>query len=164
MPIDRALLDEVVARNDKQRLAFDDDDDGDDGDDNADDGHRRIRARQGHTVPVDLGLDARPPPAALFHGTVPRALAAIRRDGLLPRGRHHVHLSADVATALAVGGRRGRPVVLRVDSAAMAAAGHAFFLTGNGVWLTDAVSPDFLSLLSDPPAGHDGRGWADRID
>jgi putative RNA 2'-phosphotransferase len=56
-----------------------------------------------------------------------------------------VHLSADAATARAVGGRRGRPVVLRVDAAAMAADGHRFTRSANGVWLVDAVPPGYLS-------------------
>ena len=103
-----------------------------------------IRAAQGHSVQVDLGLAPAPPPAVLYHGTVERFLDPIFADGLRPGSRTHVHLSADTETATAVGARRGRPVVLLVDSAAMSAAGHEFFQAANGVWLTAHVPPGFL--------------------
>ena len=125
-------LAEIVATSDKQRFAFDP-------------SGERIRANQGHSVPIDLGLTAQPPPPVLFHGTVPSALPTIRAQGLIPRGRHHVHLSVDVDTARAVGGRRGRPVILRVDAAAMADDGAVFYCSANGVWLIDAVPPEYLS-------------------
>jgi putative RNA 2'-phosphotransferase len=60
--------------------------------------------------------------------------------------RHHVHLSPNRETATAVGARRGVPVVLRVDAEAMAAAGHVFRRSENGVWLVDGVPPKFLEL------------------
>jgi putative RNA 2'-phosphotransferase len=129
----RAELDHVVATNDKRRFAFDETGD-------------RIRASQGHSRPVDLGYEPRRPPDVLFHGTVERFLAAILADGLLPGRRHAVHLSPDVTTARAVGARRGRPVVLRVDAAAMAAGGHGFARSDNGVWLVDAVPPRYLAV------------------
>ena len=81
---------------------------------------------------------------ARFAEDRPGALAAVLADGLRPRGRHHVHLSADVASARQVGGRRGRPVVLEVRAADMAAAGHVFLLAPNGVWLTDRVPAAYL--------------------
>ncbi|MFD9790821.1 RNA 2'-phosphotransferase [Streptomyces sp. NPDC059070] len=127
--ITRAELDHVVAVNDKRRFAVE---------------GGRIRASQGHTVEVDLDLPAAEPPAYLYHGTVPRALDAIRAEGLRPMARHHVHLSADRETAARVGARRGRPVVLSVDAAAMRRDGHVFRLSANGVWLTDAVPPRHL--------------------
>ncbi len=128
----RAQLDQVVAENDKQRFAFSAD-------------GLRIRASQGHTVQVELGYEESAPPSLLFHGTHPGALDAIRREGLRPMTRHAVHLSPDVATAERVGGRRGRPVVLAVDAAAMAAAGFAFRVSANGVWLAERVPPEYLS-------------------
>ena len=97
-----------------------------------------------HSVEVDLGLEPADPPVVLFHGTGERSVDAIQREGLERRGRHHVHLSADEETATRVGARHGRPVVLEVDAAAMAAAGHVFFVTANGVWLTDAVPARYL--------------------
>lgn len=131
----RAELDEVVTRNDKRRFAYDET-------------GTRIRANQGHSVPVDLDLPPATPPPVLYHGTVATALPAIRTEGLRPMNRHHVHLSPTIETATHVGARRGRPVVLTVDAAAMAAAGHTFWVTTNGVWLTDTVPPAYLS---EPP-------------
>jgi putative RNA 2'-phosphotransferase len=110
-----------------------------------------IRAAQGHSVEVDLGLDPCQPPSVLYHGTVARFLDSIFADGLRPGARTHVHLSADSEIAAAVGARRGRPVVLLVDSAAMHAGGHEFFQASNGVWLTKDVRPEFLSLEGHPP-------------
>ncbi len=80
---------------------------------------------------------------------MPRLLPAIREQGLLRMNRHHVHLSADEATARVVGGRRGKPVILRNDARGMHAAGHSFYLTPNGVWLTDVVPNAFISGLQD---------------
>ncbi|MGP9019748.1 RNA 2'-phosphotransferase [Streptomyces sp. BR1] len=128
-PISRAELDHVVAVNDKRRFAVEGD---------------RIRASQGHTVEVDLALPEAEPPAYLYHGTVARSLDAIRAEGLRPMARHHVHLSADRETATRVGARRGRPVVLSVDAAAMRRDGHVFRVSANGVWLTDSVPPRYL--------------------
>jgi len=105
----------------------------------------RIRAAQGHSVDVDLELAPVTPPDLLFHGTVERSLPSIEVQGLLPMGRHHVHLSGDRPTAWIVGSRRGHPVILRVDAAAAHAAGHPFLLATNGVWLTDQVPPEYLS-------------------
>ncbi|HEV7726191.1 MAG TPA: RNA 2'-phosphotransferase [Modestobacter sp.] len=107
----------------------------------------RIRADQGHSVPVDLGHHPSEPPAELFHGTVERFLPAILERGLRPGSRHAVHLSADVATARRVGRRRGRPVVLRVDATGMVADGATFTRSDNGLWLVDAVPPRYLRVL-----------------
>ncbi|MFF2039696.1 RNA 2'-phosphotransferase [Kitasatospora sp. NPDC058170] len=128
----RAELDHVVETNNKRRFAYSED-------------GLSIRASQGHTVAVDLGLAAAEPPAVLFHGTATRNLDAIFREGLRPMARQDVHLSADTGTAVRVGSRHGRPVVLAVDAAAMAAAGHEFRVSANGVWLTDAVPPEYLA-------------------
>ena len=132
--VDRALLDEIVATSDKQRFAFDAT-------------RTRIRANQGHSVAVDLELPIAQPPAVLYHGTHPGALDAIRREGLRPMSRHHVHLSPDRDTAVRVGGRRGHPVVLEIDAAALAADGHEFRCSANGVWLVDDVPPHRLREL-----------------
>ncbi|MEV8288008.1 MULTISPECIES: RNA 2'-phosphotransferase [Streptomyces] len=128
-PVTRAELDHVVAVNDKRRFTIE---------------GSRIRANQGHTVEVDLDLPPAEPPAYLYHGTVARSLDAIRAEGLRPMARHHVHLSPDRETATRVGARRGRPVVLPVDSGAMHRDGHIFRVSANGVWLADAVPPRYL--------------------
>ncbi|MGY1723965.1 RNA 2'-phosphotransferase [Blastococcus sp. SYSU DS0533] len=134
----REQLEHVVAADGKRRFAFDGT-------------GTRIRASQGHSVPVDLGYLPEPPPGELFHGTVERFLPAILAEGLRPGRRHAVHLSADVATARAVGGRRGRPVVLRVDAARMAAGGATFRRSANGVWLVDAVPSRYLTVVGAAP-------------
>ncbi|MDX1933075.1 MAG: RNA 2'-phosphotransferase [Capsulimonadales bacterium] len=128
----REQLDEIVRENDKQRFAFDAT-------------GTKIRANQGHSVEVDLELSPAEPPEVLYHGTGAGSVEAIRREGLKKMRRHHVHLSADRETAERVGRRHGRPVVFRVDAAAMHAAGHVFYRSDNGVWLTEHVPPEFLS-------------------
>ncbi|WP_043723131.1 RNA 2'-phosphotransferase [Kutzneria sp. 744] len=130
--ITREQLELVVAGNDKQRFAFDDT-------------GTRIRANQGHTVPVELDLPVATPPATLYHGTVAKFLDAIMTEGLRPMTRHDVHLSPDVPTAVKVGSRRGKPVVLAVDARRMQADGHVFRLSANGVWLTEHVPATYLS-------------------
>jgi putative RNA 2'-phosphotransferase len=131
-------LREVVALNNKQRFAFDET-------------GERIRANQGHSVTVDLGLESLEPPAELYHGTAEHTLAAIERDGLQKMNRHHVHLSADLATALAVGRRHGRPIVFAVAAGQMHAAGIAFYCSANGVWLVDEVPAQYLRLVEAGP-------------
>jgi len=130
---DGIRLARVVAENDKKRFEFSED-------------GSRIRARQGHSVKVELGLAPLAPPEVLFHGTATRFLASILNDGLRPMARHHVHLSPDRSTSVAVGRRHGIPAVLEVAALAMASAGHLFYKTENGVWLTDCVPPEFLSI------------------
>ncbi len=134
----RELIAEVVATSDKQRFALDPT-------------GQRIRANQGHSLDVDLGLAPTAPPATLFHGTAEKSLRLIRAEGLKPGRRQHVHLSPDEATATKVGQRHGRAVVLRIAAARMAAAGHAFFLSTNGLWLTDCVPAEFIAF---PPEQH----------
>ena len=126
-----AVLEQVVRLNDKQRFAFSED-------------GVMIRASQGHSIDVDLGLEPVEPPAVLYHGTADRFIESIREKGLLAGRRDHVHLSANEATAVKVGRRHGRPVVLRVQAAEMQAAGHLFYRSANGVWLVRHVPAGFL--------------------
>jgi putative RNA 2'-phosphotransferase len=129
----RQELDEVVVKNDKQRFSFDP-------------SRERIRANQGHSVEVDLGLEPTEPPETLYHGTAHANLGAILETGLVRMKRHHVHLSHDTETAHRVGSRHGKPVVLRVNAKAMRDAGFVFYRSENGVWLTEAVPAEYLSL------------------
>ena len=126
----------VVETSDKKRFALSDD-------------GRRIRASQGHSVEVELGYEPATPPDVLHHGTVGRFLASIRATGLQKGQRHHVHLSRDVETAQKVGGRRGEAVILTVDAGGMAREGLVFFVSANGVWLTDHVPARFIVFPGD---------------
>ena len=105
---------------------------------------KRIRAAQGHSIPVELGYPAVTPPELLYHGTHADALTAIRVEGLLPGARHAVHLSGTSVTARAVGARRGRPIILTVLAAQMAQDGFKFSQASNGVWLTAKVPAKYL--------------------
>lgn len=124
-------LEHIVNTDSKQRYSFNDD-------------KTLIRANQGHSIPIDLELKAIEPPETLYHGTVGKFLDSIRREGLRRQNRQYVHLSKDVETALAVGRRRGSPVVLRIASGRMYGDGFAFYLSENGVWLTDEVPSSYI--------------------
>mgnify|MGYP000005811629 CR=1 FL=1 len=127
----RAQLEEIVATNDKSRFTLRGD---------------MIRAAQGHSIQVDLGLVPLEPPEMLYHGTASRNLDAIFAEGLVPGRRRQVHLSLDPATATRVGERHGKPTVLRVEAGRMHADGYAFFRADNGVWLTDRVPAKYLGF------------------
>lgn len=126
-------LREVVHTNDKQRFAFSPD-------------GSLIRASQGHSVKVELGYEPTMPPAILYHGTAERFLPSIKQHGLTKGRRHHVHLSDNRKTARAVGGRRGKAVVLEIASGRMQRDGHIFFRSANGVWLTESVPVEYISF------------------
>ncbi len=126
-----AGLQDLVASSEKQRFELSAD-------------ASRIRARQGHSLRVDLELEPQQPPELLFHGTVPKFIESIRAQGLLKGSRQHVHLSADVETARKVGQRRGKAVILHVRSRDLCQSGVPFFLSSNGVWLVDHVPAAFI--------------------
>lgn len=131
--IDTERLHSLVARSPKRRFELDDT-------------GQRIRACYGHSVDVDPSHAPVTPPDVLYHGTHPPALERILEAGLRPMGRRQVHLSTDVGTARQVGSRRGRPVILRIDAAAMHRAGHRFRQAAPGVWLVDEVPPRYLTV------------------
>lgn len=130
-PFTMADLEHIVRTDNKQRYSF-----------NAD--KTKIRANQGHSIPVDLELEPTTAPDELWHGTATRFTASIEREGLLPRGRQYVHLSPDEETATKVGRRHGKLALYVVDCAAMVADGYEFYISQNGVWLTNAVPPNYL--------------------
>ena len=130
-PLDQALLEKVVAENDKRRFAFNGD-------------KSKIRASQGHSVEVDLQLTPQQPPELLYHGTATRFVNSIKLQGLLPQQRNHVHLSRDEATARHVGQRYGKPVIIEIMAGEMYRSGHAFLVSENGVWLTLHVPVSFM--------------------
>ncbi|MGY3581476.1 putative RNA 2'-phosphotransferase [Bradyrhizobium sp. USDA 4341] len=126
---------EVIATNDKQRFTLSPD-------------GQRIRAAQGHSIAVKLGLEPLEPPPRLYHGTASRSLDAIWSDGIRPQRRQQVHLSLNRETAERVGQRHGKPVVLVIDADAMHREGFKFYQADNGVWLTDHVPPAYLAFSS----------------
>ncbi|MPQ96020.1 RNA 2'-phosphotransferase [Thioclava sp. JE_KL1] len=127
----RAQLEDLVETNDKRRFTIQRD---------------KIRAAQGHSIPVDLGQQPLLPPELLYHGTASQSLDAIFASGLLPGGRRHVHLSGDPSTAACVGKRHGKPTVLQVEAGRMHRDGYVFCRADNGVWLTDHVPPEYLGF------------------
>ena len=132
LDVDPAQIAHVVETNDKRRFQLVD---------------GRIRAAQGHSIDVDLGLEPQEPPKVLWHGTVERFLESIMGNGLVPGSRTHVHLSAEIETARTVGARRGRPVMLQVDAQAMHRDGHTFYRSANGVWLTANVPTQWIERV-----------------
>ncbi len=108
----------------------------------------RIRARYGHSIPLRVEYQKAEPPAVLYHGTAEKNVDSIMADGLLPMGRQVVHLSADVETAQQVGTRHGgQTIILRVDAAAAARDGVAFYAGNDSTWLADRVPPQYLSQI-----------------
>lgn len=132
IPLDLGLLHEVVNTSNKKRFAISND-------------GLFIRANQGHSIEVNLGLEPVEPPELLYHGTATRFLESIKAQGLLPQNRQYVHLSPDHDTAVSVGQRHGIPVVLAIPALQMHQQGHQFFQAKNGVWLTEGVPPETIS-------------------
>jgi putative RNA 2'-phosphotransferase len=131
-PLALAELQDIVATNSKRRFALSED-------------GQWIRASQGHSVAVDLQLEPCVPPERLYHGTVADALASIREHGLVHGSRQHVHLSADTETAMVVARRRRGPhVILSIDALRFHAEGGVFFLSANGVWLSERIPAGFI--------------------
>lgn len=128
----KEILKEIVATNDKKRFSFNEDE-------------TKIRANQGHSLQhIDLEMEAVQPPEFVYHGTVAKFLDAIKEQGLLKGSRQHVHLSLDIETAKKVGGRRGVPVILKIEAQKMHSEGFKFYCSANGVWLTDHVPPKYI--------------------
>ena len=128
---DMAMLEEIVATDEKQRYSFNED-------------KTLIRANQGHFVPVDVELEQMSPPKYLYHGTGEKYVTSIDAQGLIPKSRLYAHLSADYNTAEKVGTRHGIPVVYRISAERMAKDGYVFYRSVNGVWLTKEVPVRYL--------------------
>lgn len=131
--IDMAILEEIVETNDKKRYYFNED-------------KTKIRANQGHSIQVDVELKEAEPPEYLYHGTADRFVDVIMKTGLQKRSRNHVHLSKDRETAVNVGGRHGKPMVLRILAQTMRRDGYVFYLSENGVWLVDEVPVSYIEF------------------
>lgn len=133
MSITREELEYVVEHNSKKRFAIDE-------------SNNRIRANQGHSVAINLGLVQKTPPDQLYHGTTQKHYGQIATEGLKKMSRNHVHLSEDIETAKQVGSRHGKPIILVIDCAQMLVDGIPFYQADNGVWLTEYVGVEYISL------------------
>lgn len=129
--ISMETLEEIVETNDKKRYSFNED-------------KTKIRANQGHSIDVDLNLKEQTPPRVLYHGTAEASFENIKKFGLVKQNRNHVHLSLDVETATKVGKRHGKPIILEINAEAMDKDGYKFYLSENGVWLTDNVPIKYI--------------------
>lgn len=130
----REIIEEIVKTDEKQRYSI------------SPDGNF-IRANQGHSFKVDLELKPQVPPPILYHGTATRFIDSIFKEGLKPMSRLQVHLSKDIETARKVGARHGKAAIIEIDTAKMQNAGYVFYISENGVWLTDKVPPEFMKVL-----------------
>jgi len=120
-------LKEIVRTNNKKRFSFSDD-------------GLMIRANQGHSIDIDLGLESKTPPEFLYHGTAVKFIPSIKKsNGLLSMNRNHVHLSHEIETAKQVGTRHGKALVMTIKAGEMNNNGYKFFLSDNNVWLTNHV-------------------------
>lgn len=134
-PLNMATLEQIVAEDEKQRYSFNED-------------KTLIRANQGHSIPVDVELEEKEPPEILFHGTGEKYVDSINKEGLIPKSRLYVHLSANEDTALKVGQRHGKPVIFKVKSGEMHRDGFKFYCSVNGVWLTKSVPVKYLESIN----------------
>ena len=132
--LDLHALEKIVETNGKHRFDFNSD-------------HTKIRANQGHTIKVNVEMQSLAPPDILYHGTAEKNLESIKKEGILKKSRNYVHLSKDVETAIKVGSRHGKPIVLKIDAKRMYADGFEFLLSANGVWQTKQVPINYVTEI-----------------
>lgn len=132
--LDSEELKKLVETNDKKRFSFNND-------------RSKIRANQGHSIQVDLDLQPQVPPQFLYHGTTERFVTNIFLSGLQKMKRQHVHLSNNPSTAIEVGRRHGKPVVFEISAGSMYRDDYIFYLSENGVWLTDEVPVAYMKRI-----------------
>jgi len=128
--IDRKTLDAIVETDNKGRFIID---------------GEYIYAAQGHSISVDVELEEIIPPNVLFHGTAIKNINSINEQGINSRSRRYVHLSKDKETAIKVGSRHGKPVILTINTKAMYENGHKFYLSKNNVWLTNFIPKEYIA-------------------
>lgn len=134
--IDYLKLEEIVANNNKKRFEFNED-------------KTKIRASQGHSIDVDLGYEEKKPPSILYHGTAKRFINSILNKGILKGNRHHEHLSSTKETAKKVGQRHGKVAIIYINAEKMYEDGHKFFVSTNGVWLTETVPSEYIRFIQE---------------
>lgn len=130
----KPLIDAIVETNNKKRYEYNED-------------KTKIRARQGHSIPVNVDLTETTPPNTLYHGTAKRFLDSIYHEGIVSKTRLYVHLSSDIETAFKVGERHGSPCVIEIDTKQMAEDNIIFYLSNNNVWLTEYVDQKYFKKV-----------------
>lgn len=131
--IDLDILKFIVETDNKKRYSFSED-------------GTKIRANQGHSVKVDLGLKEVKPPSILYHGTGEKYLESILKEGLKSKSRMYVHLFSDIDTAISVGKRHGEPIVLGIDAERMYKDEYKFYLSENGIFLAESVPVKYINV------------------
>ena len=139
--LDMKTLEDIVRTDEKQRYSFNEN-------------HTLIRANQGHSIPVDVELAEKTPPAVLYHGTAEKYVVSINKQGLIPKSRLYVHLSTDIQMAKKVGSRHGKPVIYEIDCQRMTTDGYRFYLSANHVWLTKEVPIQYMRKQNTPGEDH----------
>ena len=135
--LDMETLERIVRENNKQRYSFNED-------------KTKIRANQGHSIDVHIDMKIMMPPDVLYHGTSDAFLNSTKEKGILKMSRQYVHLSKDMETAIKVGKRHGKPVVLVIDTARMSADGFVFRLSDNGVWQSEDIPWKYVAEIKYP--------------
>ena len=133
----RKLIETIVETNDKQRYEFNFD-------------KSKIRARQGHSININVDLKEAIPPKELFHGTATRFVDSIMQNGINRMSRNYVQLSENIETATEVGKRHGKPCILTIDAEFMHNDGIKFYLSNNNVWLVDFVDKKYIKNIDYP--------------
>ena len=125
-------LETIVANDNKGRFLFSDD-------------KTAVRALYGHSVKIELNLSPSTPPAVLYHGTAKKNIDLIYAEGIRPMSRNKVHLSSTIETAKLVGQRHGTPIVLEINTYAMATDGHSLYQLNNDIWQTDYIPTKYIT-------------------
>jgi putative RNA 2'-phosphotransferase len=136
LKITQSELDVIVNENNKKRFRYDNT-------------KTKIKASQGHSIPILDDFKQLSPPDILYHGTSVDNAKKIQKDGLKKMRRNHVHMSDNIDTAKSVGMRyakyRNKLRIYEIDAKLMNSKGYKFYLSDNGVWLTDNVPFNFLN-------------------
>lgn len=138
-------IEDVLNRCDKKRMELSDD-------------KTKIRAVQGHSLPFlqEDGLLEKltENPGPLYHGTYPKLVSLIEKNGLSKMSRNHIHMTTGFPEdGEVISGMRSscsRIIVINYDRAV--AQGIEFFRSSNGVILspgnnTGVIPPDCFDKI-----------------